>query len=175
MVELKFVEYDADLNKDDFIQLNIGTSIYHWEGFMNSYKIDTLSILNTTHQKYAENSAKVYADIKSPEGMVYILYVDGVAGSMGAVRKLGETVGEIKRMYNHPDFRGKGLGTLMLSRLLEKGRELGCVRFILATPKFAHAAQHLYKKAGFIEKEDIPEADIGVFWRPYFMFMEKIV
>jgi ribosomal protein S18 acetylase RimI-like enzyme len=50
---------------------------------------------------------------------------------------------------------------------------LGCTSFLLDTAKFAHAAQHLYKSAGFEEIDPYPESEIDSVMRPYWMYMEK--
>ncbi len=97
----------------------------------------------------AEASIETYRDVKPPKGIVYLTRVDEEIAGMGALRKLGNGIGEIKRMYNRPSFRGRGLGKLMISRLLDKGKEFGCTGFGLSSPKFAYAAHHVYKSTGF--------------------------
>jgi heterodisulfide reductase subunit A len=43
---------------------------------------------------------------------------------MGAVKRLEDGVGEIKRMYIKPELQGRGLGKEMMARLEEKAKEL---------------------------------------------------
>ena len=50
---------------------------------------------------------------------------DDVLIGMGAIRKVSEEIGEIKRMYIQPSHRGRGHGKQMLNKLLEAGREFG--------------------------------------------------
>jgi ribosomal protein S18 acetylase RimI-like enzyme len=92
---------------------------------------------------------------------------------MGAIRKLGEEIGEIKRMYIRPLYRGRGYGKQMLSKLLEVGKEFGCSSFLLETSKFMTVAQHIYKSAGFIERDEYPESETPAIMRPYQVYMEK--
>jgi ribosomal protein S18 acetylase RimI-like enzyme len=114
-----------------------------------------------------------FTKLKPPEGVTLILKVDGNIAGMGAIRKIRETVGELKRMWNRPEYRGKGYGKEMVNKLLEAGRELGCSSFLLDTPKFAYAAQHVYKSAGFKERERYPESVIQPVFQPYWIYMEK--
>ena len=67
----------------------------------------------------------------------------------------------------------KCIESLKKNNLLEKGSEYGCTWYALNTPKFAFAAQHIYKSVGFEFVDFIPEVDIGEPLRPYYLFMEK--
>jgi len=111
--------------------------------------------------------------LKPPDGIIYLLVVEGDIAGMGALKKLSDEIGEIKRMYIRPPYRGKGYGKQMLNRLLEAGREFGCSSFRLETSKFMTTAQHIYKSAGFIEREEYPECETPPILRPYQLFMEK--
>ena len=92
---------------------------------------------------------------------------------MGAIHKLEKNIGEIKRMYIRPEYRGRKLSRKILNQLLETGDKMGCVSYILDTPKFAYAAQHLYKTAGFTEIEHYTESEIPPLLQPFWMYMEK--
>ena len=92
---------------------------------------------------------------------------------MGALRRLNSDTGEIKRMYICPPHRGRGYGKQMLNKLLEAGREFGCSSFLLETSKFMTAAHHIYKSAGFVEREEYPESETPTMLRQYQLFMEK--
>ncbi|MBN1683166.1 GNAT family N-acetyltransferase [Candidatus Bathyarchaeota archaeon] len=56
------------------------------------------------------NFGRSLSSLKPSEGILYILKVDGVTAGMGALRRLDDSVGEIKRMYVRPSYRGKGYG-----------------------------------------------------------------
>ena len=73
---------------------------------------------------YVEKVLPKYIEAKAPEGIIYILEIIGVMAGMGALRKLEEGVGEIKRVYVRPEHRGKGYGKEMLSRLMAKAEEI---------------------------------------------------
>ena len=92
---------------------------------------------------------------------------------MGALRKLDGRIGEIKRMYIRPTYRGRGYGKQMLNKLLKVGREFGCSSFVLETSKFMAVAQHIYRSAGFVEREEYPESETPTILRQYQLYMEK--
>ena len=48
-----------------------------------------------------------------------------------------------------PEYRGQGVGRLLLGRVEAKGRELGCCKLTLEVRNDNHRAQRLYQKAGF--------------------------
>lgn len=125
-----------------------------------------------TPPEFVERQLESYVNLKPPEGILYILEVDGEAAGMGAITKYSDDIGEIHRMYNRPQYRGRGYAQQILNRLLEAGREFGYTTFRLATPKFAHAAQHIYRKAGFKDIEEYREISNPIATK-YWIRMEK--
>ena len=96
--------------------------------------------LNQIEQVYLQNQGEFLVGLE-----------DGRLIAMGALQKTSEGLAEIKRMRVHPDYQGRGIGQLILSRLEEKARELGYTRLHLDTSTKQLAAQHLYQKNGFYE------------------------
>ena len=52
-------------------------------------------------------------------------------------------------VYIHPDHRGRGVGTLILASLIEKGREKGFTRSWPASPRTTRRVTRLHKAFGF--------------------------
>ncbi len=109
--------------------------------------------------------------INPPDGIIYILEADGHAVGMGALKKLDDKVGEIKRMYIRPDYRG-GLGRRLYGLLEDKAKEFGFIVLRLDTSRLMEAALYLYNKVGYNEiegysggewAEDHPLAKYAVF------------
>ena len=69
----------------------------------------------------------------------------------GAVRRIEERTGEIKRMFVRPEERGRGLGRALLAALETEARALGIARLVLETGARQHEAMALYTRAGFSE------------------------
>jgi ribosomal protein S18 acetylase RimI-like enzyme len=157
----------------EFVQLNIETITWHSEQIKMKYNINTTLITNQNIEEYVDEHLEDLTSLKPPNGIVYLLVVgDNIAG-MGAIKKISEDIGEIQRMYIRPNYRGRGFGKQMLNRLLKDGKDLGCSIFRLSTPKFAKAAQYIYRSAGFIETEEYQESEVPDNLRQYWIYMEK--
>ena len=169
----EFVPFDPNIHKNEFIRMNIEYMEWIFSQLDENYQLDSLSKLGMTVPEIVNATIEPFLKLKPPEGIIYLLIVEGDVAGMGALEKLSDEVGEIKRMYSRPQYRGRGYGKIMLNRLLEVGRQFGCSSFRLDTPKWAHAAQHIYRSAGFKEREEYPESEIPPNLRSYWLFMEK--
>ncbi len=76
-----------------------------------------------------------------------------VLGGGGFARLVGSeasaAICELRKMYFRPAARGLGLGRAMLEWLLDEMRLCGYRRCYLETTSWMHAAQRLYRAAGF--------------------------
>ncbi|MFB0502607.1 MAG: GNAT family N-acetyltransferase [Candidatus Bathyarchaeia archaeon] len=170
----EFVPFDLDAHKEEYRQLNIEHLAWAIDQLMENYQLDVYSGSEQTIPEYVDEHLEDLTSLKPPDGIIYLLVLDGNVVGMGALRKLSDDTGEIKRMYIRPPYRGRGYGKQMLSKLLEAGREFGCSTFLLDTAKFMTAAQHIYRSAGFKERKEYPESEIPATFLPYWLFMEKV-
>ena len=58
---------------------------------------------------------------------------------------------ELRKMYMHSSYRGKGLGKLLLEDALSKAGQLGFKKMTLETASVLKEAISLYKSYGFVE------------------------
>lgn len=58
---------------------------------------------------------------------------------------------ELRKMYLHASYRGKGLGKMLLEDALSKARQIGFKRMTLETASVLKEAIGLYKSYGFTE------------------------
>jgi ribosomal protein S18 acetylase RimI-like enzyme len=77
---------------------------------------------------------------------------DEVVGC-GAVRSITPTIGELNRMWIHPDCRGIGLGDRLLTELVAQSRALGHETLRLDTNAALTQALAMYRKHGFASVE----------------------
>ena len=179
----EIVPFDPSVHLDEYKRLC--TEHFTWmkdQDWLN-HRIDVASTLGLTasqararFQETVEKASSPYLQMKPSDGALFILEVDGEVAGMGAIKRLGGNRGVINLMYNRPRFRGRGYGKQMLDRLMEAGRELGISIFQLITPRFSYAARHIYRSAGFIEREEYPESlmpSIPSIFAPARIYMEK--
>ncbi len=84
-------------------------------------------------------------------GEFLIMEEDNKIIGMGALLRKSRDIGEIKRMRIEPKLQGHGLGSMLLTRLLEIGKECGIKKFVLDTTIQQLSAQRLYEKFGFVK------------------------
>jgi len=84
------------------------------------------------------------------DGVAFFVVRDnGAPAACGGIKLFGAEYGEIKRMYVRPQFRGSGLGKLMLDHLASYARSHGIGILRLETGIHQHAAIRLYEREGF--------------------------
>jgi ribosomal protein S18 acetylase RimI-like enzyme len=92
----------------------------------------------------------------SPEGRLFLAFEEGQesagqpAGCV-ALRKFGHDSCEMKRLYVRPAFRGKGVGMMLVEKLISDARSIGYTRMVLDTLPTMREAHKLYRQLGFRE------------------------
>ena len=170
--QVEIVAFNEKVHMDEFYKMNLETLNWHGEELLKNYQFDVYAHFGQTLEEFTENAIKPYLKNKPPEGINLILEVDGKPAGMLAIWKTSEGLGEIHRMWIRTEYRGNGYSKPLLNKILEKGREFGFTTFRLATPKFAHAAQHLYRSAGFKDAGEFRDVSHPVL-RDAWICMEK--
>ena len=88
-----------------------------------------------------------------PGGRFVLAMSDGTPVACGGLQRIGEAIGEIKRMWVHEDWRGAGLGTRILRRLESEAAALGYEVVRLDTNRTLTEALAMYSRAGYREIE----------------------
>jgi ribosomal protein S18 acetylase RimI-like enzyme len=171
---IEIVRFDRTVHTEAYRRLNIEHLTWAIDQLREQHGYIASSESGQTIPEYVDEHLEDLTRLHPPDGIIYLLGANGDIVGMGALRKLSDGVGEIKRMYIRPAYRGRGYGKQLLEQLLSAGRRFGCSTFLLDTPKFATAAQHIYRSAGFQERNEYPESEIPATFTPYWLFMEKI-
>jgi len=88
-----------------------------------------------------------------PAGRLLLAFSGDEPAGCVALRRIGEGICELKRLWVRPAFRGTGLGRLLVETTLEEARAVPYHRVRLDTLPSMKSAQALYLSLGF---EDIP-------------------
>jgi GNAT superfamily N-acetyltransferase len=104
------------------------------------------------------------AELSPPGGTFLVIYDDGTPVAGGAVKRLGDDVGEIKRMYVVPEARSRGLARMLIGALEEAARELGYARVRLDTGPGQPHALALYESVGYRRIEPYNDNPFASYW-----------
>jgi ribosomal protein S18 acetylase RimI-like enzyme len=111
-----------------------------------------------------DNPPLLSAELRPPHGAYYVGFEGTEAVAGGGLRRLGDGVAEIKRMYVRPEARSRGLAAGLLRTLEEAARALGYASTRLDTgPKQVHA-QRLYRAAGYVDIAPYNDNPFACFW-----------
>jgi GNAT superfamily N-acetyltransferase len=93
------------------------------------------------------------AQFAPPDGMFVVCTIDGAIAAMGGLRRHGDGVGEIKRMYVPEPLRRRGLARALLAELERRAKAAGLTRVVLNTGMEQPEAVALYESAGYTPTE----------------------
>ena len=100
-------------------------------------------------QGFEEELAGLPGTYGPPGGSLLIAEEDRAIVGCVALRKLGDSICEMKRLYVKPQFRGRGLGKALVERIIEEGTELGYTKMRLDTLDRLKEAMAVYEAFGF--------------------------
>jgi ribosomal protein S18 acetylase RimI-like enzyme len=87
-----------------------------------------------------------------PGGRLLLAYHQGQTAGCIALRQFDQQVCEMKRLYVRPDYRGKGLGRMLVDHVIAEARSIGYKRMRLDTIESSmQDAIALYRQRGFRE------------------------
>lgn len=102
----------------------------------------------------------------------FVMRQEGIPLGCGGVQLYGSEYGELKRMYIRPNYRGRGLGKLLLDHLAAYTQQQGVHLLRLETGIHQTAAIRLYESYGFRPIPpfgDYQPDPLSVFYEKYFV------
>lgn len=177
---IRFVPYDSISHRAQFFELNIEYITWISTQMRIHHNIDaeaqigqmSEAQIGQTIREYVANYIDKFTTLRPPKGIIYILETEGKVIGMGALSPLDERVGEIKRMYIRQEYRGKGIGKRLLTKLMKKAKMFGYSSLRLESQDFMTVAHQLYQSMGFQKTDAYPGGETPDWYRPYNVFMK---
>ena len=104
-------------------------------------------------QDFSRELARLPGAYAPPDGWLLLASSAEAPAGCAGIRKIGNGICELKRMYTRPAYRGQKLGWRMALLLIDKAKELGYRKMRLDTIATMVEAIGLYRSLGF---RDIP-------------------
>jgi putative acetyltransferase len=105
-------------------------------------------------ERYPEEGACHFGldavEVAEGRGAFVVARVDDKPAGCGAIRRIDDGTGEIKRMYVVPSSRGRGIGPRVLAELEAEARRLQLLRIVLETGERQPEALAVYRRAGYV-------------------------
>ncbi len=100
-------------------------------------------------QDFAGELKNLPGDYAPPGGCIFLARDNDRIIGCAALRKLEETICEMKRLYVVPEARGRGVGRMLAESVIARAKQLGYARMRLDTLSSMPTANHLYSILGF--------------------------
>lgn len=102
-------------------------------------------------QSFETELASLPGDYVPPIGCLLLARINGEAAGCVALRKFDQGVGEMKRLFVYPKFRGLGIGYQLVKEVVDRAGRIGYKSLVLDTLPSMRRAIMLYESLGFVE------------------------
>ncbi|NBI65593.1 GNAT family N-acetyltransferase [Pseudoflavonifractor sp. 60] len=116
--------------------------------FMENCRLLDLDLDRRVGKKLKREKYKQYNLLDEIQEAI-VVYDGRKAIGGGAIRRYDDETAELKRIFVRPEYQGRGVGTKLVSLLLEWAEELGYQRIILETGELLAESCAVYQKLGF--------------------------
>jgi ribosomal protein S18 acetylase RimI-like enzyme len=162
-------------HRDALIDINIEYVSWVANEIERAFGISPQGLVGMDIPQYVSSVIEKVCGEPPPSGAFYLIHAGSELAGMGGLRRIGDGVAEIKRIYVRPAYRGLKLGRSILERLLADAREFGYRNICLDTAPFMQSAQRLYEAAGFVDRQPYEGVEVPPVLHSAWRFMERVV
>ena len=109
--------------------------------------------IDLSFQDFVAELATLPGKYAPPRGRLLLACWNGEPARCVALRPLQDGIGEMKRFYVRPDYRGLGIGRALAERIIREACDAGYNRMRLDSLDSMESALQLYRQLGF---RDVP-------------------
>jgi len=168
---LTFAQADLEKYRDVLTRFNIEYLDWADSSVRDHFGLALPNLLGMPIPDYVDSALEKLCEGAPPDGVFYVVFDRDTAMGMGGLRRVGDGVGEIKRIYVSPTSRGGGTGAVILDRLVSDARSFCYRKLLLETGPFMTSAHRIYEAAGFEDVEPYPGAEVPEELRHDWRFM----
>lgn len=112
----------------------------------------------------SRGNASTSEEFAPPHGQFVVARENDVPVGCGALKSLGDGVGEIKRVWVSSTVRGLGVASSIMDVLEEAARDMGFTVLRLDTNKALTEAHAMYRNRGYVETERYNDNPFAHLW-----------
>src|SRR6266436_6297932 len=136
----------------EIIQAHSANDISHARELFKEY--EAWLEVDLCFQSFEKELAELPGKYAPPDGGLLLAVDDGKVAGCAALRKIGDGICEIKRLFLRSEFRGHGLGRKLAEEIIREAKQIGYERMRLDTlPPKMNDAIALYRSLGFKQIE----------------------
>lgn len=123
----------------------------HFVNWHRTRHLEDLELINEyfDQKDFEEELESLPGKYAKPNGRLLLALFDGEPAGCVALRKIDDQTCEMKRMFVHTKFHGKGIGRALSGKLINEARLIGYQIIRLDTSFRQIEAQKLYQSIGF--------------------------
>jgi len=165
----------ADATRDRALLIAMNVQYLEWlaQNVLRDFGLEVSDLLGGSIPDYVASALDKLCAAEPPEGVFYVVRRNGAPAGMGGVRRLGDGVSEMKRVFVLPDQRGGGLGAVIVKRLIADSEAFGYATMRLESGPFMTSAHRLYEAEGFRDRSAFEGAEVPVELQHNWRFMER--
>ncbi len=116
--------------------------------FIENCRLLDMDLDRRVGKKIERDKYKKYNQLDEIKEAIVVYEGNRVIGG-GAIRRYDDETIELKRVFVHTEYQGQGIGSRLVSLLMEWAVELGYKKMVLETGELLAESCAVYKKLGF--------------------------